>query len=76
MPGFAVRADLKVYLMLGLVWDGLGDDRANTLWEKAYTLLQKCCLTIPVEAARKMFLQNVPAHRAILAVHSQRNDGS
>jgi hypothetical protein len=62
----AERADLKLYWLLGMVWDGLGDGRADNLWQKARALLHERCEKIPGEAARKMFLEQVPAHRAIL----------
>jgi hypothetical protein len=54
--------------MLGMVWDGLGDSRANNLWEKAHALLHARSEKIPDEAVRKMFLEQVPAHREILKV--------
>ncbi len=65
-PEMAERADLKIYWRLGMVWDGLGDSRAKNLWEKAHDLLQKRCELIPDENGRKMFLEQVPANRAIL----------
>lgn len=68
-PETAERADLTLYWMLGLVWDGLGDIRANDLWNKARALLHERCENIPDEAARKMFLEQVPAHQAILNNH-------
>jgi tetratricopeptide (TPR) repeat protein len=67
-PAWAERADLKVYWMLGVVWQGLRDSRANDVWEKAHALLQKRSEKIPDEVARKMYLEQVPAHRAILRV--------
>ncbi len=51
-----------------MVWDSLGDNRANNLWEKARVLLHERCEKIPDEGARKMFLEQVPAHRAVLEV--------
>ncbi|MCP4427840.1 MAG: tetratricopeptide repeat protein, partial [Chloroflexi bacterium] len=65
-PKLAERAYLKLYWMLGLVWDGLGDDRANHLWEKAHALLQRRSEKIADEGARRIFLERAPAHRAIL----------
>ena len=65
-PDMAERADLKLYWMLGMVWDGLGDSRAQDLWQKARELLQKRREMIPDENGRTMFLEQVPAHRAIL----------
>jgi tetratricopeptide (TPR) repeat protein len=62
----ADRADLTVYWMLGLVWHGLKDSRAELLWEKARALLQERSEKIQDNGARQMFLQNVPARRAIL----------
>ena len=67
-PEMAERADLKLYWRLGMVWDGLEDERANDLWQKAYLLLQERCEKIPDEHARKIFQEQVPAHRAILKV--------
>jgi DNA-binding SARP family transcriptional activator/predicted ATPase len=67
-PEMADRADLKLYWRLGMVWDGLGDCRANDLWNQAHALLHERCEKIPDERARKMFLEQVPAHRAILKV--------
>ena len=65
-PDRAKRANLKLYWMLGLVWQGLGDSRFEIVREKAHALLRERSEKIPDEAARQMFLQNVPAHRAIL----------
>jgi hypothetical protein len=33
-PALAERADLKLYLLLGTVWHGLGDSRTNKLLKK------------------------------------------
>jgi tetratricopeptide (TPR) repeat protein len=65
-PSWAERANLKLYWMLGMVWQGLGDNRFEIVREKAQTLLRERGEKIPDEAARQMFLQNVPAHRAIM----------
>jgi len=65
-PAWAERADLKLYWMLGVVWQGLEDSRANDLWKKAYALLCERSEKIPDENAQKLFLEQVPAHRAIL----------
>jgi tetratricopeptide (TPR) repeat protein len=65
-PALAERADLKLYWMLGMVWQGLGDSRADNLWGKARALLQERSEKIEDDEARQMFLQNVPAHQAIL----------
>lgn len=65
-PALSEGADLKLYWMLGIVWQGLGDSRADNLWEKARALLQQRSEKIEDIGARQMFLQNVPAHRAIL----------
>lgn len=69
-PALAERADLKLYWMLGVVWEELGDNRANDVWKKAHALLRERSEKIPDEAARKMFLEQVPAHQAILEVRS------
>ena len=39
-PEMAERADLKLYWRLGTIWEGLGDSRANLVWQKAHTLLR------------------------------------
>jgi outer membrane protein assembly factor BamD (BamD/ComL family) len=65
-PALAERVDLKVYWMLGMVWQGLGDSRTDNLWKEARTLLQQRSEKFSNEAARQMFLEEVPARRAIL----------
>ena len=65
-PSWAERANLKLYWMLGMVWQGLADSRADNLWKKARALLQERSEKIEDIGARQMFLQNVPVHRAIL----------
>ena len=67
-PEMAERADLKLYWMLGMVWRGLADRRADNLWKNARALLQQRSEKIEDIGARQMFLQNVPAHRAILEI--------
>ena len=46
-PTWAETADLKLYWMLGSVWDGLGDYRANDLWQTAQALLRARADQIP-----------------------------
>jgi tetratricopeptide (TPR) repeat protein len=65
-PSLTERVDLKVYWMLGMVWQGLKDSRTEKLWEQARALLQERSVKIEGNEARQMFLQNVPAHQAIL----------
>ncbi|MGB7876411.1 MAG: tetratricopeptide repeat protein, partial [Anaerolineales bacterium] len=65
-PAFGERADLKLYWILGTVWQGLGDSRTDDLWKEAHVWLQQRSEKIQDDEARQMFLQNVPAHRAIL----------
>lgn len=67
-PAWAERANLKLYWMLGMVWQGLEDSRADNLWKKAQALLQQRSEKIDDIGARQMFLQNVSVHRAILEV--------
>jgi tetratricopeptide (TPR) repeat protein len=69
-PSMAERADLKLYWLLGKVWDGLGDSRTTDLWKKAHALLLERSGKIPDERLRKTFLEQVPAHRAILGVQA------
>ncbi len=65
-PEWAERANLKLYWMLGVVWQGLGDNRADSLWKQARALLKERSQKIEDDQARQMFLQNVSTHRAIL----------
>jgi len=65
-PEWAERANLKLYWMLGLVRRGLKDSRAANLRKKARALLKQRSEKIEDDEARRMFLQNVTVHRAIL----------
>ena len=65
-PAWAERANLKLYWMLGMVWQGLEDSRFEIAREKAQTLLRERSEKIPDAKARRMYLENVSAHRAIL----------
>ena len=65
-PAWAERANLKLYWILGMVWQGLDDSRADNVWKKAQALLQERSEKIYDIGARQMFLQNVSAHRDIL----------
>ena len=65
-PEWAERANLKLYWMLGIVWQGLKDKRFKTVREKAKTLLRERSQKIEDEEARRMFLENVTVHRAIM----------
>jgi len=62
----AERANLKLYWMLGKVWECLKDSRFKIVQEKAKTLLRERSEKIPDDTARQMFLQNIAVHRAIL----------
>jgi len=66
-PALAERANLKLYWMLGEVWSGVGDSRADTLWKDAAVLLHKRSGKIADVRARKLFLEDVAAQRAIEA---------
>ena len=65
-PAWVERANLKLYWMLGTVWQGLKDKRFKTVREKAKTLLRERSQKIEDEEARRMFLENVTVHRAIM----------
>ncbi len=69
-PAWAARADLRLYWHLGTVWDGLEDLRAVDLWQRARALLHERGEKLSDTAARQMFLEQVPAHRAILSSRS------
>ncbi len=65
-PTWAEQSNLKLYALLGTVWEGLGDDRAATVWAKARQLLQQRSEKITTPASRKMFINNIPAHQSIM----------
>ena len=65
-PARAERANLELYWMLGMVWKGLKDSRFKVVREKARTLLRERSEKIEDEEARRMFLENVTVHRAIM----------
>ena len=65
-PEWAERANLKLYWMLGMVWRGLKDNRFKTVRKKAKALLRERSERIEDEEARRMFLENVSVHRAIM----------
>ncbi len=48
-----------------------GDSRAPLLLQQAHTCLQQTAGTLPDQAARTMFLHNLPAHRQILRYIAQ-----
>ena len=57
-PAWAERANLKLYWMLGMVWQGLKDKRFKIVREKAQTLLQERSEKIPDDGAHgKCFLK-------------------
>ena len=57
-PAWAERANLKLYWILGQVWEGLGDSRFEVVREKAQTLLQERSEKIPDDGAHgKCFLK-------------------
>lgn len=64
-PAWAARADLRLYWHLGMVWKGLEDPRAADLWQRSRVMLHERGEKLPDAAARQMFLEQVPAHRAI-----------
>jgi hypothetical protein len=57
---------MKVYWMLGMVWDGLNDNRAADLWQKARALLQSRSEKIADDKQRKLFLKQAPARSTVL----------
>jgi len=65
-PSLAERVDLTIYWMLAMVLQGLGDSRTEKVWERARDLLRERSEKIEDDEARQIFLQNVPAHRAIM----------
>lgn len=65
-PVLAQNANLKLYWMLGVVWSGVGDSRADQLWQDASALLQTRSKKIADTRVRAMFMADVPAHRVVL----------
>jgi predicted ATPase/Tfp pilus assembly protein PilF len=65
-PAWAERANLKLYWMLGVVWQGLKDSRFKVVRKKAKALLRERSEKIEDEEARRMFLENASVHRAIM----------
>jgi tetratricopeptide (TPR) repeat protein len=56
---------LRVYLTCYQTLNQAHDPRAANILEAAYTMLQARAAKIPDEAARRMFFENVPAHRDV-----------
>ena len=48
------------------------DPRAADIVEEAYTLLQEWVAASPDAATRRMFVDNVPYHRELVAVWEQQ----
>lgn len=65
-PAWAERAELKLYWLLGMVWEGLEDGRASDVWTRADALLEERSQLIPDEVKRNLFLEKVHAQRATL----------
>jgi adenylate cyclase len=59
---------LRVYLTCYQTLSQAHDPRAASILETAYTMLQVRAAKIPDEAARRMFLENVPSHREVRAL--------
>lgn len=61
---------LRLYLTCYQVLDLAGNPRAGEILQTAYQMLQEWAGRIPDEEARRMYLENVPWHREIVATHS------
>lgn len=62
---------IKVYLACYQVLASVRDGRAAELLQEGHQLLQVRTAKIPDERLRRLFLENVPAHRAFLAAYAQ-----
>jgi len=67
---------LRIYLTCYRVLQQQGEVRAGELLETAYRMLQEQAAKIADQEARRMFLENVPWHREIVAIYRQMNPGS
>jgi tetratricopeptide (TPR) repeat protein len=62
---------LQIYLTCYQVLYAAGDPRAERVLTTAHTLLQERAAKLPDESTRRMFLQNVPYHREIVAAWAE-----
>jgi hypothetical protein len=58
---------LRIYLTCYRVLSANGDGRAEEVLEAAYRLLQERAVTIEDQDLRRSYLENVAAHREIVA---------
>jgi len=63
-----LRAEFTCYEVLRIT----GDPRAGAILESAYRQLQERAASIPDEPTRRMFLENVPHNREIIAAREAR----
>lgn len=59
---------LRIYLTCYRVLSAIGDPRAGNILDAAYNLLQERADTIEDKALRRSYLENVAAHREIVAL--------
>ena len=64
---YGVREPLRIYLTCYQVLHAGQDPRAEEVLAAAHQLLQKRAATIADERLRRCYLENIPAHRAIIA---------
>jgi len=62
------KEPLRIYLTCYRVLSANGDRRAAEILDTAYRLLQERAATIEDENLRRSYLENVPAHREIVAL--------
>ena len=63
---------LRIYMTCYRVLMAIHDPRAADIVEEAYTLLQEWVAASPDAATRRMFVDNVPYHRELVAVWEQQ----
>ncbi|HET6444198.1 MAG TPA: hypothetical protein VFI27_06405 [candidate division Zixibacteria bacterium] len=66
---------LRIYLTCYQILLASEDDRVGEILETAYQELQVRARKIPDGKARRMFHENVPWHRAIIAIYQEKTRG-
>jgi hypothetical protein len=66
LAGCGCIAPFSVYLAVCRVLQAVGDERATAVTQSAYEQLQLQAAQIEDEMMRRLFLEQVPAHREIM----------
>jgi tetratricopeptide (TPR) repeat protein len=65
---------LRIYLTCYRILQANGDGRAGKTLDAAFRLLQERAATIEDQHLRRSYLENVPAHREVVAEHERRRE--